>query len=412
MSVILSHALVKAQAKDEVRLSQIRLILEPLADRLLSTWGKQRVEEKVMSMLFALRERYPQMPGYAGGNALHLLCQLKSELRNLDFSDLTIWQAYLRGVDLRDVNFSRSDLATSVFTETFANVMSVAFSPDGTLLAAGMTNSEVRVWHVPDGKPLLACEGHANWVMSVAFSPDGRLLASGGSDQTVKLWDVHTGQCVSTLRGHTGWVRSIAFHPDGTLLASGSDDQTIQLWNLSTGQVFKTLHDHSAYVVSVAFSPSGAWLATGSSDHTIKLWDVSTGQCVSILRGHTGRVRSVSFHPDGTLLASGSDDHSVRLWRVEERENRAGYLRTLQGHSGPVWSVTFSSDGRMLASGSYAQMIKLSKVEEGGEHCLNTLQGYRDDIWSVASALMAGCWPVVAMSRGSSCGMCAVVNAS
>jgi len=426
MSVFLSHALVKAQAKDEVRLSQIRLILEPLADRLLSTWGKQRVEEKVMNMLFALRERYPQMPGYAGGNALHLLCQLKSELRNLDFSDLTIWQAYLRGVDLRDVNFSRCDLATSVFTETFANVMSVAFSPDGTLLAAGMTNSEARVWHVPDGKPLLACEGHANWVMSVAFSPDGRLLASGGSDQTIKLWDVHTGQCVNTLRGHTGWVRSLAFHPngtllvsgsddqtirlwnlstgqcvntlrghtgwvrsvsfhpDGTLLASGSDDQTIRLWNLGTGQVFKTLHDHTAYVVSVAFSPSGAWLATGSSDHTIKLWDVSSGQCVSILRGHTSRVRSVSFHPDGTLLASGSDDQSVRLWRVEERENRAGYLRTLQVHSGPVWSVTFSSDGRMLASGSYAQVMKLWEVEEGRGHCLNTLQGYRDDIWSVA----------------------------
>src|SRR6266566_3085676 len=342
MSVFLSHALVKAQAKDEVRLSQIRLILEPLADRLLSTWGKQRVEEKVMSMLFALRERYPQMPGYAGGNALHLLCQLKSELRNLDFSDLTIWQAYLRGVDLRDVNFSRCDLATSVFTETFANVMSVAFSPDGTLLAAGMTNSEARVWHVPDGKPLLACEGHANWVMSVAFSPDGRLLASGGSDQTIKLWDVHTGQCVSTLRGHTGWVRSLAFHPDGTLLVSGSDDQTIRLWNLSTGQ------------------------------------------CVSTLRGHTGWVRSIAFHPDGTLLASGSDDQNVRLWRVEERENRAGYLRTLQGHSGPVWSVSFSSDGRMLASGSYAQVIKLWEVEEGGGHCLNTLQGYRDDIWSVA----------------------------
>ncbi|HET8852878.1 MAG TPA: AAA family ATPase, partial [Ktedonobacteraceae bacterium] len=385
MSVFLSHALVKAQAKDEVRLSQTRLILEPLADRLLTTWGKQRVEEKVRSMLTALRERYPQMPGYAGGNALHLLCQLKSELRNTDFSDLAIWQAYLRGADLRDVNFSRCDLATSIFTETFGNVMSVAFSSDGTLLAAGTTNSETRVWRVPDGKPLLACEGHANLVMSVAFSPASTLLATGGSDHTIKLWDVRTGQCLSTLRGHTGWVRSVAFHPDGTLLASGSDDQTIQLWNLSTGQVFKTLHDHTGYVVSVAFSPAGTLLASGGSDHTIKLWDVRTGQCLSTLRGHTGRVRSVAFHPTGTLLASGSDDQSGRLWRVEEGENRADYLRTLQGHSGSVWSVAFSPDGRMLASGSYDQVIKLWEVEQGGSgRCLNTLQGYRDDVWSVA----------------------------
>jgi len=427
MSVFLSHALVKAQAKDEVRLSQTRLVLEPLADRLLSTWGKQLVEEKVRKMLASLRERYPQMPGYAGGNALHLLQQLKSDLRNTDFTDLAIWQAYLRGVDLRDVNFSRCDLATSIFTETFGNVMSVAFSSDGTLLAAGTTNSETRVWRVPDGKPLLACEGHANLVMSVAFSPASTLLATGGSDHTIKLWDVRTGQCLSTLRGHTGWVRSVAFHPDGTLLASGSDDQTIQLWNLSTGQclstlrghtgwvrsvafhpdgtllasgsddrtiqlwnlstgqLFKTLHDHTGYVVSVAFSPAGTLLASGGSDHTIKLWDVRTGQCLSTLRGHTGRVRSVAFHPTGTLLASGSDDQSGRLWRVEEGENRADYLRTLQGHSGSVWSVAFSPDGRMLASGSYDQVIKLWEVEQGGSgRCLNTLQGYRDDVWSVA----------------------------
>jgi WD40 repeat protein/DNA-binding CsgD family transcriptional regulator len=427
MSVFLSHALVKSQAKDEMRLSQIRLILEPLADRLLSTWGKQCAEDKLMNLLAALRERSPGLPGYAGGNALHLLQQFKSDLRNRDFSDLAIWQAYLCGADLRNVNFSRCDLASSVFTETFGNVIAVVFSPDSTLLAAGTTNGEMRLWHVPDGKPLLICKGHTNWVMSVAFSPDGTLLASCGSDHTINLWDVRTGkclstlrghsgavrvvafhpdgtllasgsddqtvrlwnlssgQCLSTMRGHSGWVRSVAFHPDGTLLASGSDDQTVRLWNLSTQQVLKTLHDHTAYIVPVAFNPTGTLLASGESDHTIKLWEMQTGKCLSTMRGHGGLVRSVAFHPDGTLLASGSDDQSGRLWRLEERENTAYYLKTLQGHSGSVWSVAFSPDGRLLASGSYDQLIKLWEVEGGGRvRSLKTLQGHRDELWSVA----------------------------
>src|SRR5439155_3637742 len=162
MDVLLSHTLVKAQATDEVRNSQIRLILEPLADRLLFTWGKHRVEDKVRTMLAAVRERGPRLAGYAGGNAVHLLYQLKSDLSQTDFSDLAIWQAYLRGVSLRDANFSQSDVGTSVFTEAFGGVNVMAFSPNGTLLAAGTTRGEMRVWHVPDGKPLLAREKHAN----------------------------------------------------------------------------------------------------------------------------------------------------------------------------------------------------------------------------------------------------------
>jgi WD40 repeat protein len=385
MGVFLSHALLKAQATEEVRQSQQRLIVEPLAERLLLSWGKQGVDEKVRNLLRLVRQRGPRLPGYAGGNALHLLCQLKSDLHQTDFSELAIWQAYLRGMSLRDVNFSQADVATSVFTETFGNVMYIAFSPDSTLLAAGTTNEEMRVWHVPDGKPLLACEGHANWVMCVAFSPTGTLLASSGSDHTIKLWDVHTGQCLSILRSHTGRIRSVAFHPGGNLLASGSDDQSARLWRVEKAEqqadYLRTLWDHVGSVWSVAFSPDGRLLASGSYDQMIKLWEVEeggSGRCLKTLQGYRDDVWSVAFSPDGRLLASSGNDQGVKLWDVRSEH----YRTVLQGHSDLVRSVAFSPDGEMVASGSYDQSLKLWDVRTGA--CLSTLRGHSNYVLSIA----------------------------
>ena len=160
--------------------------------------------------------------------------------------------------------------------------------------------------------------GHKCWlspsVSSVAFSPDGRLLASCGDDDVVRLWDPATGAERRTLTGHTGRVNGVAFSPDGLLLAS-CDDETVRLWDPATGAERRTLTGHTGRVNGVAFSPDGLLLAS-CDDETVRLWDPATGEHQRTLSGHSGAAKSVAFSPDGRLLASCSDDKTVRFWSL------------------------------------------------------------------------------------------------
>jgi len=378
VTLLNSQALLKAQAKDYVRDTQVRLILNPLRDRLLSSFrGKSNVECHLNQILSILREKFPREPGYAGGNILNLLCQMQTTLIGYDFSHLTVWQAYLRGVNLHNVNFASSNLDKSVFFQRFGTILSVAFSTDGKKLALGDVNSEIHLCQVEDGQNSLTCRGHTSWVRFVTFSPDKGILASSSCDYSVKLWDVCTGQCLNSLEGHTKQVYSVAFSPNGLVLASGSEDQEVRLWSATSGERLKTLQEHTDRVRSVAFSPDGQILASGSNDQTIKLWDVYTGHCLKTLLGHTDCVQSVAFSPDGQILASGSNDQTIKLWDVY-----TGHcLRTLQGHTNCVQSVSFSPTSQILASGSNDETIKLWEISTG--QCLKILQGHTNRVQSV-----------------------------
>ena len=243
-------------------------------------------------------------------------------------------------IQLRDLHFGT--LHATLTHDSPVN--SIAFSPDGSLLASGSEDSVVRLW-IPDTETLQATlHGHAASVLSVAFSSDGSLLASGSADGTVRLWNPHTEALQATLHGHTASVLSVAFSPDGLLLASGSANGTVRLWNLVTETLQATLEAHMASVLSVAFSPDGLLLASASADGLVGLWDPHTETLQTTL-GHESPVLSIAFSPDGDLLATGSTDGTARLWDPHMIQ-----LKATLGHESPVESVAF--DGSLLVSGS------------------------------------------------------------
>jgi uncharacterized protein with WD repeat len=254
--------------------------------------------------------------------------------------------------------YNANSLETIRFIQTDNWVRSLAFSPDGSLLASGSYDPVVRLWRVNDGSLFKELVGHTGWVRSIVFSPDGNLLATASDDNTVRLWNIPSGDLSKTLNQSVDGTRILAFSPDGSILATSGIDNTIRFWNVFDGKLLRELTGHTGWVRSLAFSPNGEYLASGAFDATVRLWSVADGSLLVTRHEHASSVLGLAFSPDGTLLASGSVDKTVRLWSMPSLEPY--YL--MKDHTDFVYSVAFSPDGRSVASGSVDNTVRVWDV--------------------------------------------------
>jgi WD40 repeat protein len=194
---------------------------------------------------------------------------------------------------------------------------SVAFSPDGSVLALGLMEEQITLWDVATGQPLFSFEQQEeNRTKSMDFSPDGALLAVGVIDGSVRILDVASGEIVNVLHygGETD-IHDVTFSPDGKYLATGGRLLAVILWDVASGEVVRTfsLTDNS---MSMDFSPDGSILATaGGREYEVRLWDVESGTLLHSLP-HDDQIAYIAFSPNGNLLAVPSFDGNIYLWGI------------------------------------------------------------------------------------------------
>jgi hypothetical protein len=204
----------------------------------------------------------------------------------------------------------------------------VAFSPDGTCIAAGSASGAVTVWRSADGSVLSSRPNHRAGVTSACFSPDGSLLASGSHDGTVQLWRFAGAGQPNALRtgprlgGRPGAVRDVAFSPSGVELAAACHDGRVRRWAIPGAAPLTGGPAHrGGWATSVCYSPDGDLIATGSSDGALLLWPAAGGPAFDLVtRGPA--VNALAFSPQGETLAVATWDQTVSLWTIGAADRR------------------------------------------------------------------------------------------
>ena len=266
------------------------------------------------------------------------------------------------------IDVETKSIVREVVTKS-GQVRAVAFSPDGKVLATG-SYQNVSLWNAATGELVKAIKGHRAYVTSLAFSPDGSRLATACEDEIARVWKLDGDETPLLFKEHKLPVTGIAWSPDGKRLATSAGDDTrptkegqVKVWDASTGEVRQTFELHKKGATGVAFSTNGDYVASSGIDEHVNVYDLNAKKPLGFYAGHSRPTNAVLFHPDEETAISVSGGRAVgknelKVWEFATGEE----LATAEAHEGRIAALALSKDGRTLATGGYDKSVALWNV--------------------------------------------------
>ncbi len=306
---------------------------------------------------------------------------LLSQQQVLAAKELTIAQA---AVPIRKDAVTRSETllaeaktavatATTQLQESDLPLHSVAFSPDGSVLATSGDFANVHTWDARTGTALGAFAGHTAAIRTVTFL-DEHTLASVSDDQSLRVWDANPGWVLERTIGNMDdpnmvahRVTAVDFNADSSqlLIASGIPSRRgeLQVFNVADGsRVLYLPQAHDDVIYAAKFSPDGKRIASGGADKYLRTFDIATSQQLRRFEGHTSYVLGVAWKRDGQVIATSGADNAIKVWDAETGDQQ----RTIENFGRHVTSVQYIGETDNIISSCGDKLVRIHNASNGG----------------------------------------------
>ena len=404
-----THPLIQASAKDYIKEDQIRLILQPIIDRLKESCGLEPRNSLKNRLPQLLKNLNREIDGYRAGNLINLMRYAGIDLSGMNFSGMTVWEADLQDVDLYGVNFTYCEFGNCSFSQIIDSPHAIALYPKQDLIAVADRINGIGLYRLEDWQLDLNLD-QSEETRELAFSPDGNFIVSISGGRTVKVWHTDTGECRYTFTNGKRIIKSIAFAPDNQTVAiaskpaifptserdsAKSESYTISLWNIQTDEcrIIET-EPWRWDGMSITFH-SQKNLLFGMEDSQLSVWNTDTKELLyshdfkAIItensRFHVENAEAFDLHPSKEILVTGGFFGEIKLWDVKTGQRLKTFdNNNIEGLSvmHPLCFISFSGDGHTIVTVYKNGTIKLWDVKRG--KCLQTWKSNDDFIYTTA----------------------------